>query len=54
MTKAADDYESIARHLKELEANKQEARTGSSAPVDLNKVGEYAATYHINYEDYCG
>lgn len=41
-TKAADDYESIARHLKELEAEKQLALTGSSAPVDLGKVGEYA------------
>jgi hypothetical protein len=54
MTKAADDYESIARHLKELEAERQLVRTGSSAPVDLNKVGEYATTYQINYEDYCG
>jgi hypothetical protein len=56
MTKAADDYESIARHLKELEASRQEARTGSSASVDLNKVGEYAAgiqaTY--SYEDIYG
>lgn len=42
MTKAAEDYESIARHLKELEAEKQLAMTGSSAPV-AEKVGEYAA-----------
>ena len=56
MTKAADDYESIARHLKELEADRKEALTGSSAPVDLNKVGEYAAGIQAvySYEDYCG
>jgi hypothetical protein len=44
MSKAADDYESIARHLKELEAEKQLALTGSSAPVTGQepKVGEYA------------
>jgi hypothetical protein len=51
MTKAADDYESIARLLKELEANKQEARTGSSAPVDLNKVGEYAMGFDLSDYD---
>jgi hypothetical protein len=55
MTKAADDYESIARHLKELEAEKQLALTGSSAPTS-QKVGEYAAgiqaTY--SYEDIYG
>jgi hypothetical protein len=56
MTKAAEDFENIARRLKELEADRQEALTGSSASVDLNKVGEYAAgiqaTY--SYEDFYG
>jgi hypothetical protein len=37
--KAADDFESIARRLKELEAERQLALAGSSAP---EKVGEYA------------
>lgn len=41
MTKAADDYESIARHLKELEAERQLALTGSSADQP-KAVGEYA------------
>jgi hypothetical protein len=40
-TKAADDFEYIARRLKELEAERQLALTGSSAPV-TEKVGEYA------------
>lgn len=39
-TKAAEDYESIARHLKELEAERQLALTGSSAPV-IEKAAEY-------------
>lgn len=43
MTKLADDFEEISRRLAELKAEKQEALTGSSASVDLNKVGEYAA-----------
>jgi hypothetical protein len=34
-TKAADDFESIARRLNELEAERQLALTGSSAPVKL-------------------
>ena len=51
MTKAAEDFENIARRLKELEAEKQEALTGSSANVDLQKVGEYMNSYQINYED---
>lgn len=46
MTKAADDYESIARHLKELEAEKQLALTGSSAPTS-EKVGEYAMGWPV-------
>jgi hypothetical protein len=33
MTYAADDTESIARRLKEIEAEKQIALTGTSAPV---------------------
>ena len=32
MSKVADEYEEIARRLKELEADKQLALTGSSAP----------------------
>lgn len=40
MTKAAEDFENIARRLKELEAERQIALTGSSAPEP--KVGEYA------------
>jgi hypothetical protein len=44
MSKAADDYENIARRLKELEADRQLALTGSTVeeakPVT---VGEYAA-----------
>ena len=52
MSKAADEYEDIARRLKELEADRQLALTGST--VAEPKVGEYAATYQINYEDYCG
>ena len=34
MTKAADEYEDIARRLKELEADRQLALTGTSAPTD--------------------
>ena len=49
-----DSTEDIARRLKELEAEKQEALTGSSAPTGLEKVGEYMNTYQINYEDFCG
>jgi len=33
MTKIADDAESISRRLKELEAERNEAMTGSSAPA---------------------
>jgi hypothetical protein len=52
MSKAADEYEEIARRLKEIEADRQLALTGSTLPE--SKVGEYAATYQINYEDFCG
>jgi hypothetical protein len=41
MSKAADDYDSIAKRLKELEADRQLALTGSSAPVQESKIGEY-------------
>lgn len=49
MTKAADDYESIARHLKELEAEKQLALTGSSAPVQVEapKDIDWTSTYGV-------
>ena len=40
MSKAADEYEDIARRLKELEADRQLALTGSTTPEP--KVGEYA------------
>jgi len=40
MTKAAEDFEDIARRLKELEADRQLALTGSTVPEA--KVGEYA------------
>ncbi|WP_316176165.1 hypothetical protein [Bradyrhizobium sp. SZCCHNRI1073] len=33
-TKAADDFDAISRRLAELEAEKNVALTGSSAPVD--------------------
>ena len=33
MSKAADEYEEIARRLKEIEADKQLALTGSTAPL---------------------
>lgn len=47
--KAAEDFEDIARRLKEIEADRQLALTGTSAPV-TEKVGEYApswATYLV-------
>ena len=50
-TKAADDYESIARHLKELEAERQLALTGTCAPVtgsQEHKVGEYAVGWPVH------
>lgn len=45
--KAAEDFENIARRLKELGANQQLALTGSSAPSERLKpvesgYGEYA------------
>lgn len=44
MSKIADDSASIAQRLKELEAERLQAVTGSSAPVtgQESKVGEYA------------
>jgi hypothetical protein len=41
MSKVADDYENIARRLKELEADRQLALTGSTVE-ETNKVGEAA------------
>jgi hypothetical protein len=41
MTYAADDYESIRRHLEELKALRDFARTGSTLPEET-KVGEVA------------
>ena len=53
MTKAAEDFEKIARRLKELEAEKQEALTGSSASV-RDEVKSVESVYGI-YGDYaCG
>lgn len=45
MSKVADDYEDIARRLKELEADKQLALTGSSAPSD-DKQEEKADSFY--------
>jgi len=44
MSYAADDTQAIAQRLKELEAEKQEALTGSSAPVQgtVHEVGSLA------------
>jgi hypothetical protein len=44
MSYAADDTQAIAQRLKEIEADRQLALTGSSAPVKEPKTfGEYAA-----------
>jgi len=49
-TKAADDYESIARRLKELEADQQLALTGSSAPVTGQEAHKSVeSVYGIDY-----
>lgn len=48
MSFAADDTESIARRLKEIEAEKQLALTGSSAPVD-EKQTEKPDSYDYLY-----
>ena len=45
MSKVADEYEEIARRLKELEADKQLALTGSTVP---EKVGESRAGANVN------
>ncbi len=45
--KAAEDYEDIARRLKELEADRQLALTGSSAPV-----GDVAIEFPYNIDPY--
>lgn len=51
MSKVADDYEDIARRLKELEADKQLALTGTTVP---EKVGEAAVNWAYSApDDYC-
>lgn len=53
MSKVADEYEDIARRLKELEADRQLALTGSTAP---EKVGETAVNWCYSAAvdvDYC-
>ena len=54
MSKIADDAEAIARRLKELEAERQLALTGSSAPEQPKQVdhgygmyGDYAIGYSL-------
>mgnify|MGYP000532377027 CR=1 FL=1 len=48
--KAADDYESIARRLKELEADQQLALTGTTAPATEKKI----ENYDYGYGGMCG
>ena len=48
MSFAADDTESIARRLKEIEAEKQLALTGSTLPID-DKAAEKSDTYDYGY-----
>jgi len=48
---AADDTQAIAQRLKEIEAEKQEALTGSSAPVTgqepkTEDIQQIAKTWH--------
>lgn len=45
MSFAADDTEAIGRRLKELEAEKQQALTGTSAPV----TGQETKTEQMPY-----
>lgn len=47
--KAAEDYEDIARRLKELEADRQIALTGSTLD---SKVGEASTQFPYTIEDY--
>lgn len=47
MSKVADEYEEIARRLKELEADRQLALTGSTIP---EKVGEAAVNWSYSGE----
>ena len=54
-TKAADDFDSIARRLQELEAEKSVALTGSSVPAKEEKAedlphgyGDYLAVYGVS------
>ena len=54
MTKAAEDFENIARRLKELEAEKRVALTGSSASEAKEEVPSVESVYGV-YGDYaCG
>jgi hypothetical protein len=48
-TKAADDFDSIARRLAEIEAEQQVALTGSSAPAKEEKAEDLP----MGYGDYC-
>ena len=45
MSYAADDTQAIAQRLKEIEAEKQEALTGSSAPVTQEQKDETPSGY---------
>jgi hypothetical protein len=44
-TKAADDFDSIARRLAEIEADADMARTGTSAPVKEEKAEDLPMGY---------
>lgn len=48
MSYAIDDAEFIRRRLEEIEAEKQLALTGSSAPAE-QKIGDYSQGYQITY-----
>jgi hypothetical protein len=49
-TKAADDFDSIARRLAEIEADADMARTGSSVPAKEEKAEDLP----MGYGDYLG
>ena len=48
MSYAADDSASIAQRLKEIEADRQLALTGSTVPKTEQKFGEYAAGWPVH------
>jgi hypothetical protein len=52
MTNIADDSASIAQRLKELEADRKEAMTGSSAPV-TGQEPKSETPYGYGGMDYC-